>query len=139
MTDIMKNSNSSPVKNYLFYIFLFIYAVTLLYLSKVLNIWMDEAYTLDTTGYKLSKVIAQSYSFESQPPVYFILLSLWRKISGEVFFARLFSLISIGLAAHYFYKLIRLISGIEASRWLLILFLLNPFIVWAGLEIRLYA
>jgi hypothetical protein len=139
MSLIIDTDQNARLKKRLFYGFIVLYTATLLYLSKVLNIWLDEAYTLDTTSYKLSKVITQSYSFESQPPIYFILLSLWRKISVDVFFARLFSLISIAMAAYFFYKLIRLISGVEASRWLLVLFLLNPFIVWAGLEIRLYA
>jgi 4-amino-4-deoxy-L-arabinose transferase-like glycosyltransferase len=139
MSLVIENDQNSHLKKTLFYGFILVYTITLLYLSNVLNIWLDEAYTLDTTSYNLSKVISQSYSFESQPPVYFILLSLWRKISMDVFFARLFSIISIGLAAYFFYRLIRLISGVEASRWLLVLFLLNPFIVWAGLEVRLYA
>jgi len=139
MSAIMKTGSGSPVKKYLFYGFLIVYSAVLLYLCKVLNIWLDEAYTLDTTARPLSEVISQSYSFESQPPVYFILLSLWRKISADVFFARLFSLLSIGLAAYFFYKLIRLLSAVEGSKWLVLLFLLNPFIVWAGLEIRLYA
>jgi uncharacterized membrane protein len=139
MSAMMKTGHNSFAKKSLFYAFLIIYSAVLLYLCKVLNIWLDEAYTLDTTARPLSQVITQSYSFESQPPVYFILLSLWRKISADVFFARLFSLISIGLAACFFYKLIRLLSAVEGSKWLVLLFLLNPFIVWAGLEIRLYA
>jgi hypothetical protein len=128
-------------RSVIFYAFLAVYAVVLLYLCKELNIWMDEAYTLDTTSakYSLTGVIHQSYSFESQPPVYFILLWIWRKISQDVFFARLFSLISVGLAAYYFYRLVQLISATNSSKWLVVLFLLNPFTIWAGLEIRLYA
>lgn len=124
-----------------FYIFLVVYTGLMLYLCYELNIWMDEAYTLDTTSskYSLSGVIHQSYYFESQPPLYFVLLWLWRKISNAVVFARLYSLISVGLAAWYFFKSARLISGTETSKWLVILFLLNPFTLFAALEIRLYA
>ena len=124
-----------------FYIFLVVYTGLMIYLCYELNIWMDEAYTLDTTSsrYSLSGVIHQSYYFESQPPVYFVLLWLWRKISDAVVFARMFSLISVGLAAWYFFRSARLISGTETSKWLVILFLLNPFTLFAALEIRLYA
>lgn len=135
------NRNSYKKFWMLFYIFLVVYTGLMLYLCYELNIWMDEAYTLDTTSshYSLSGVIHQSYYFESQPPVYFVLLWLWRKISDAVFFARMFSLISVGLAAWYFFRSARLISGTETSKWLVILFLLNPFTLFAALEIRLYA
>lgn len=124
-----------------FFTFLIVYTGVMIYLCAELNIWMDEAYTLDTTSskYSLSGVIHQSYFFESQPPVYFILLWLWRKISDAVVFARVFSLASVGLAAWYFFRSARLISGTETTKWLVILFLLNPFTVFAALEIRLYA
>jgi Dolichyl-phosphate-mannose-protein mannosyltransferase len=135
------NRNSYKKFWMLFYIFLVVYTGVMIYLCNELNIWMDEAYTLDTTSsrYSLKGVIHQSYYFESQPPVYFILLWLWRKISDAVVFARMFSLISVGLAAWYFFRSARLISGTETSKWLVILFLLNPFTLFAALEIRLYA
>jgi len=138
---VQNGSYNSQVKKKLFYAFLFFYTGVMLWLCNQLNIWMDEAYTLDTTSakYNLSLVIKQSYYFESQPPVYFIILSLWRKINDGVFFARLFSVINIGLSGWFFYRLANLISGTKTSRWVLILFLLNPFVIWAGLEIRLYA
>ena len=137
---MLQNGNNN-LKKILFFSFLLLYAGIMLWLCKELNIWMDEAYTLDTTSakYSLPLVIKQSYYFESQPPVYFILLSLWRKLNDGIFFARLFSLIHIGLSAWFFYRLVNLICGTKSSRWVLVLFLLNPFVVWAGLEIRLYA
>ena len=138
---LQNGNNNSQLKRVLFFSFLLLYTGVMLWLCNELNIWMDEAYTLDTTSakYKLHLVIKQSYYFESQPPVYFILLSLWRKLNDGVFFARLFSLINIGLSAWFFYRLSNLIRGVKTSRWVLILFLLNPFVIWAGLEIRLYA
>jgi uncharacterized membrane protein len=135
------NRNSYKKFWRMFYVFVVLYAALMSYLCYELNIWIDEAYTLDTSSskYSLSGVIKQSYSFESQPPLYFVLLWFWRKINDCVFFARLFSLISVGLAAWYFFKSARIISGTETSKWLVILFLLNPFTIFAALEIRLYA
>jgi hypothetical protein len=125
----------------IFYAFVVLYSAFMMYLCYELNIWVDEAYTLDTTSakYSLSKVIYQSYNFESQPPLYFILLWLWRQINQGIFFARVYSLISVGLSAWYFFKCIRIFSGTEISKWLVVLFLVNPFTVFAALEIRLYA
>jgi uncharacterized membrane protein len=129
-----KNSN-----NFIFYGFLLLYAGILIYLSSRMNIWVDETYTLNTTSNNLNKVISQSYGFEGQPPVYFILLSFWRKINSSIFFARSFSLAFIALAAYFFYQLCCLITAKTSSRWLVVVFLLNPFTVWAAMEIRLYA
>ncbi len=139
MGNFTENGKTQPGSNFIFYAFLFFYAAILIYLSSKLNIWVDEAYTLNTTFNNFAGVIKQSYGFEGQPPVYFILLSFWRKINSSIFFARLFSLVFVALATYFFYLLARLISGNNKSRWLVVLFLLNPFTVSAGMEIRLYA
>jgi hypothetical protein len=134
------NGKKKLVSDIFFYGFLLVYATSMIYLCGELNIWVDEAYTLNTTSNNLSGVIRQSYHFEGQPPVYFLLLSIWRYIDQSIFFARSFSLIFITFATIVFSKLIRLLLGSgTASRWMIVLFLLNPFTVWAGLEIRLYA
>ena len=118
-------------KNLIFLGFLVIYTASLLYLSNELVIWQDDTFTLHTTANNLSLVIRQSYNFEGQPPVYFILLSIWRKLDQGIFFARLFSLLFIGLAAYFFHRVVRLVFGDDSARWLLIIFLLNPFTIWA--------
>ena len=102
-------------------------------------IQIDEAFTLNTTGNSVLKVIDLSYYFEGQPPFYFIILSLWRKISTDIFFARLLSLIFTLLSAFVLSKLLRLLFDKSYSKWIIVLFLLNPFTVWAGMEIRTYS
>ncbi len=139
MNRFSANYKSESLNNTIFYIFLLVYAVVLFYLCKTLNIWVDETYTLDTTSRNLLEVITQSYNFEGQPPVYFLLLSIWRKVNSSVFFARLFSVIFIALAAFVFYKVVELVSKTASAKWMVVLFLLNPFAVWAAMEIRLYA
>src|SRR5437870_9561843 len=86
----------------LFYGFLIAYACILIFLCYTLNIWEDESYSLHTTSNSLAMVIRQSYYFEAQPPVYFLLLSLWRHVDSGIFFARLLSLLFIGLSGVFF-------------------------------------
>ncbi len=138
--DAMHNSGNNRTTLF-FYFFLLVYAAVMLCLCNALNIWMDEAYTLDTTSakYNFAGVIHQSYFFESQPPGYFIILWIWRKINSSVFFARTFSLISIAFAAWYFFKIVIQLATVNVARWLVVIFLLNPFIIFIALEIRLYA
>jgi uncharacterized membrane protein len=126
-------------KKVIFYGFLVLYFAILTYLCNKVTLWEDECYALNTTSRNLSEVISQSYNFEAQPPVYFILLKFWRFFNDGFCFARLLSLLFIVLATCFFTRLIRLISGTECLWWLVIIFLLNPFTVWAALEIRSYA
>ncbi len=127
------------LKNLIFYTFLLIYGILIIYLASKVDIWEDEAYSLHTTSKGLLKVIERSYTFEGQAPFYFLTLAIWRHINSGIFFARLLSVLFLGLSAVYFYKLINLINGKDFSRWMVIIYLLNPFSVWAALEIRLYS
>ena len=139
MTNTIKKGEADKVESMAFYGFIVLYSACLIYLCYELNVWEDETYTLHTTSLSLPGVINKSYHFEGQPPVYFLLLRLWRCFNSGIFFARLFSLISIGTAAYFFYRIVCFISVKKQSRWLVAIFLLNPFTVWAGLEIRVYA
>ena len=106
--NIDKNKDWEKIAGYLFYTFLLIYASFLLILCYKLSIWEDEAYSLHTTAYSLSEVIGLSYNFEGQPPAYFIILALWRKIDDGIFFARLLSVLFIFLSAFVLNKVLQL-------------------------------
>lgn len=69
------------------------HAVVACILAAVLNIWIDECYTLDTISRTISYAWNQALHFESQPPGYFLALTLWHRIADTVFFARLFSVL----------------------------------------------
>lgn len=130
---------SKEKKNFFFYLFCFIYVSLLIYLSNKLTIWDDESCSLSTTANHLSKVLNLSYSFEGQPPVYFILLAIWRKINDGILFSRLLSIAFTLLSAFVLDKTVKLIFKDFYSKWVIVLFLLNPYTVWASLEIRLYS
>lgn len=120
------------------FLLLITYISVLVYLCGKLNLWEDEFYTLNTTSGSISRVISQSYKFENQPPGYFIVLKIWRCFNHGFFFARVLSVLFIILASYYFFKLVRLFSSSD-NYWLLIIFLLNPFTIWAALDMRPYA
>lgn len=126
-------------KSLLFAGFLIAYGIIILYLAYQINLSEDETYTLNTTSRSLLGVIRQSYYFEGQPPVYFILLSLWRHLYPGIFFIKLFSIIMIGLSALALYKFAQLFPAVINSKWLVVVFLLNPFTIWAALEVRTYS
>lgn len=108
-------------------------------LAYLLNIWMDEASTLYTTGNGFSQTWQNVFDNEKQAPLYFLLLSLWRGASDSIFWARLFSVLCGALAIKFFFDTARRFFGENQARFVSVLFALHPFLIWTSLEIRGYA
>jgi hypothetical protein len=108
-------------------------------LAARLDIWIDEGYTLETTGRGLRYALQQALSFENQPPLYFLLLSVWRRLNDSIFFARLFSIL-FGVAGLFAVAALsrRWLPEVHPG-WLTALVAVHPFFFYATLEIRLYA
>lgn len=108
-------------------------------LAFYLNIWVDEASTLHTTQNGFFQAFNNLFNDEKQAPLYFLLMSLWRKINDSIFFARLFSIIWSALAIKVFFDLARKIWEDKRAFFVTGLFALHPMLFWASLEIRLYS
>jgi uncharacterized membrane protein len=107
-------------------------------LAVLLNIWVDEAYSLNTTDHGLRYAITQALTFENQPPLYFAILAVWRLLNPSIFFARSFSILCTVLAIATCYPLAKRYLP-DTPRWILpLIFALHPYTLWASLEIRLY-
>ncbi|MBC5805459.1 MAG: hypothetical protein DLM53_03335 [Candidatus Eremiobacter antarcticus] len=108
-------------------------------LANVLNTWVDESYTLRTTMSTPAYAFHQAIHFELQPPLYFVLLSVWRSIDHSVFFARLFSVICVALLVWVSTGLSeRYVKNVHPA-WLASVVALSPTAIWAATEIRVYA
>jgi hypothetical protein len=63
-------------------------------LAIALNVWIDEAFTLHTTGAGPMYDWRQTIAFEGQPALYFVLEAIWRTMSGtSIAFARVPSIL----------------------------------------------
>jgi len=120
-------------------------AVILLHLALViplaaaLNLWVDEAYTLQSTGDGLAHAVRRAVNFELQPPFYFVLLTLWRSMNDSAFFARLFSILCTGSTIAVTASLARrYLPGIRPALAAAVVGL-NPLTVFAAVEARFYA
>ncbi|HAX75048.1 MAG TPA: hypothetical protein DCY88_04230 [Cyanobacteria bacterium UBA11372] len=110
-----------------------------LFLSATLNIWIDEAFSLHTTGQDFYNTLNQALYFELQPPAYFLILNLWRQLNSSIFFARLFSIVCIVLTLAIVPKLSQKYLPDIHPGWITAAVALNPFTIWAAVEIRVYA
>lgn len=125
-------------KTFLF-LLIFLHLAVALPLAFYLNIWVDEASTLYTTQHGFFQAFNNLFNDEKQAPLYFLLMSLWRKISDSIFFARLFSIICSVLSIKVFSDLAREIWKDKVAYFVAAFFALHPFLFWASLEIRLYS
>ncbi len=110
-----------------------------LWLAATLNLWIDEAYSAHTSGAGPWFACQQAREFELQPPLYFVLLALWRSLGEGLFWGRLLSvccatgfLLCAWVAARQY--LPRLAPG-----WVLAPLALNPFLLHSASDMRVYA
>jgi len=115
------------------------FAAVSLWLAAKLSLYIDELYSLDTTSHGLSYALHQSLGFEQQPPLFFLALTLWRAINASDYFARLFS-IGCCIATLFVVWVFARRRFRALPDWLAPLALaVNPFFIWAALDIRVYA
>ena len=109
-------------------------------LSGALNIWMDEAFTLHTTGSGPLSAWTQAIRFEGQPPLYFVLEALWRSIDEtSIAFARFPSTVYAAAAAAVIVLTAHRIAPRLPATVVALVTALNPLVIWAATELRVYA
>jgi hypothetical protein len=118
---------------------LVVQAAVLTWLAAILPTWQDEEFTLATTAHGVGYAIHRALTYELQAPLYFALLAALRTLGDSVFVAREFS-VAADLGTTLVCAAIARRIWPERDPWILCaLVALNPFGVFAGLEIRTYA
>lgn len=134
-----KMLSKPKINNIQLLIFSVVYYGIIIFLSGYLNVWEDEIYSLNTSSKSITYAFQQSIHFEGQPPIYFLLLTLWRFISDTIFWARQLSVFIIIISQILLYNFAVKFSNKTIATYITILFLLNPVTVFAILEIRLFS
>jgi hypothetical protein len=110
-----------------------------LFLSAKLNISLDEAWSLHTSARTLGYAASQAVWFETQAPLYFVLLAAWRALDDGVFFARLFSVLCAALAVVVMAAVSRRYVKWVHPGFVAAAVATHPLMIYAATEIRLYA
>ncbi len=116
-----------------------IFTVAMVCFASALGVWVDELYTLHSTSFGALQAFNAALHFEQQPPLYFVTLSLWRLISPSDVFARCFSVACSTVALLVMLRFVRAHFAGPSAPLFIALLALNPFFIWAALEIRTYA
>ena len=115
------------------------FAAIAVWLAAVLNLYIDEAYSLHTTDGGVAYAFRESLEFEQQPPLYFVALALWRTLGYGVFFARLTS-VACSIATLFVVRDFARRQLANVPSWVpSLLVASNPFFLWAAVELRVYA
>lgn len=134
--------NSPITRSWLNFSVLFLIAAHLALVlpqAFLLNVWVDEASTLYATQSGFWTAFQNAATEQKQAPLYFWIMSLWRQIDTSIFFARLFSVLCSVAAIRLFAGLAWKYVSPPAALLLTAFFALHPYLVWASLEIRVYA
>ena len=109
-------------------------------LSVKLNIWLDEAFTLHTTGAGLGMAWSQAVRFEDQPPLYFVIEAAWRRLDeASTTFARIPSILFAAAAVAVMVISAHRVAPRTPSLVVGFIAAFHPVIIWAAVEMRVYA
>ncbi len=103
------------------------------------SVSIDEAYSMDTAGRSLAGTLHQSIHFELQPPLYFLLLNLWLRLSRSPEFARFLSLGCVLFALVVLSRVGRRLGGGWGLALLPLLTALLAPVAWSAITVRGYA
>ncbi|HEX5387036.1 MAG TPA: hypothetical protein VFW66_10075 [Gemmatimonadales bacterium] len=103
------------------------------------SIWLDEAYSLASSDGGALRAFREAVRTEQQPPVYFVLLALWRTLSPSIEWARVLSTACAMGAVAVLHRMSRQL-GIGARWWSLgLVAALSPHLLYAAAEARPYS
>lgn len=108
-------------------------------LASSLNVWLDEAFSLETSESGMGVAFRRAIDFEMQPPAYFTLLAAWRKLGDGYVFARVLSMLCTVGALLLTARLWRRLCPRVHPGWVVAALAFHPFTIYAAVEIRLYA
>lgn len=120
----------------------FLHLLIALPLAWKLNIWLDEGWTMQTTGAGIVKAWSEALAVERQAPLYFVIAAFLRGVFDSLFLVRLFSIGCSVLTIISIAPLVRRFASANSKplqNLLPLIVALNPYLIWASTEARVYA
>ncbi|MCF8370336.1 MAG: hypothetical protein K9H64_01860 [Bacteroidales bacterium] len=103
---IKRNNQSFFIDHLPFFLGVLVLLGVSIYRIVLNDVWIDEASSLVTATMPYQKVFHTALIWESQAPLYYLILYLWMQIYPSYFFARVLSLILVSLFIFIIYKII---------------------------------
>ncbi|HLG68943.1 MAG TPA: glycosyltransferase family 39 protein, partial [Chloroflexota bacterium] len=104
------------------------------------SFWLDEGFSAALSAGPLWYIAQQSFTVEPNPPLYFLLLHVWRLAAGSSEFGiRFLSVIPAVATIPLLYVLGRRLAGRVVGLVAMSLGCVNPYLVWFAQEARMYS
>ena len=103
------------------------------------SLFSDEAFSIDVARKGPSEMLSATMNTEPQPPLYYLLFSLWLRIAGDgEFAARYFSVLGAVAVVAIIYALANTLGGRRAALLAAGLAVLNPYLIYYAQYVRIY-
>jgi len=121
--------------------FLFLSFVLRFFPSLNKTLWLDEAVSISVINKGSLKEIIEFCKNDRHPPLYYFILSLLKRFSEKqrIMIARLISASFSSFTLIFLFLLARAIAGKEFALVVSFLYMISPFHIWYGGEIRMYS
>lgn len=104
------------------------------------SVWWDEAFTWQTTSHGWDNLWHMLQTGDRNPPLYFVLTTVWGGVAGWSEFSLRFVSLACGLiGVAFLFALARRLFGLQAGVWTLGLAAVAPALVSYSQEARMYA
>jgi len=98
----------------------------------------DDTFSIFLAQRSLSEILSGT-AVDTMPPLYYFLLHYWMKISNQVWFIRLLSVLFSLAAVYLVYRLGEVWLGRSAAIWGAGLAAVSPLMIYHGQDVRMYA
>jgi hypothetical protein len=130
----LKNNNQIT---YVFLIFIIGILLRILFIGSR-EIAYDDAFSFFLARSSLQDIITGT-AFDTMPPLYYVLLHFWMKISENLWFLRLLNISLNLMTAAFVYSISKELFNSSSARIATFLFLISPFQIYHSQELRMYA
>jgi mannosyltransferase len=101
------------------------------------SMWLDESYSMYTATLPVATAIRHSLGYELQPPLYFVLLDFWLRLSRNVMFGRVVSTVAVMVFVVTIAAAARRLGVRQWPRVAAVVAVV-PGVLWAASELRGY-
>ena len=101
------------------------------------GIWYDDAFSILLSRQSFTQIITGTAA-DTMPPLYYFLLHVWMRISTQIWWMRVLSILLSMSALVLLYFIARRVASKRAAMWALVWGVVSPFQIYHAQELRMY-
>jgi len=122
----------------IFLILLLSLSIQLLFISRH-PLWYDEVASMVVAKQNTPLKLINLTATDTHPPLYFLLLKAWSRLSSNIYFLRFLSIIFASFTIYVSYLVFRELATKKQAIFATLLITLSPPLIYASTQIRMYS